>query len=84
MLPYVHQVAVLFSLADKTNHGAVWPEPLLSKKFKSLKLKVSKTGKAVITFRKFLRPPDLVWRPSSFDMSVHRNPIIQHRDPIIA
>ena len=26
---------VLFSLADMTNHGLVWPEPLLSKKFKS-------------------------------------------------
>ena len=25
-----NQVAVLFSLADKTNHGRVWPEPLLS------------------------------------------------------
>ena len=28
--PNVHQVAVLFSLADNTNHGPVWPEPLLS------------------------------------------------------
>ena len=28
--PYVHQVAVLFSLSDKTNHEPVWPEPVLS------------------------------------------------------
>ena len=27
---YLHQVAVLFSLAERTNHGRVWPEPLLS------------------------------------------------------
>ena len=27
---YLHQVAVLFSLAERTNHGQVWPEPLLS------------------------------------------------------
>jgi hypothetical protein len=27
---YLHKVAVLFSLAEKTNHGWVWPEPLLS------------------------------------------------------
>jgi hypothetical protein len=27
---YLHQVAVLFSLAERTNYGRVWPEPLLS------------------------------------------------------
>ena len=51
----MHQVAVLFSLAEKTNHGPVWPEPLLSNStcVKALKIEVRKTGKSCITFSNF-------------------------------
>jgi hypothetical protein len=51
----VAKCAVMFSFAEKTNHGPLWPEPLLSNSMclYALKLKVSKTGKSCITFRNF-------------------------------